>query len=412
MPTDLVALSALDTLWVLLATFLVFFMQAGFALLEAGFTQAKNTVNIIMKNVLDVSFGTLVFYIVGFGLMFGSGNAFVGMENFFMTNLPEVWGSIPTWAFFLFQAVFAATASTIVSGAVAERTKFGAYLIFAVLLSGLIYPIAGHWIWGGGWLAERGFIDFAGSTVVHSVGGWAALAGIYMIGARKGRFKKGYDQKKFDGHSIPLAALGTFILWFGWFGFNAGSQLAAEGAENANTIALIALNTQLAAASGAISALLMGYLKTGIAKMGFTLNGALAGLVAITAPCAFVSPTASILIGFIGGVVMMLCAEWMEKARLDDAVGAVPVHLGAGIWGTLAVGLFHLNDGLFYGGGIQLIIAQITGIAAVGIFTFISSLILLKVIAVISGLRASANEEETGLDYKHGEAAYPHLAIN
>ncbi|MBI4231600.1 ammonium transporter [Candidatus Peregrinibacteria bacterium] len=403
-------ISGLDTAWVLIAAFLVFFMQAGFALVESGFTQAKNAVNIIMKNLLDVCFGTIAYFLLGFGLMFGVGNAVFGQEFFGMTGLTEVWGSIPSWAFFLFQAVFAATAATIVSGAVAERTKFGAYVIFSIVMTALIYPVVGHWVWGGGWLSAKGFTDFAGSTVVHSVGGWAALAGIIVIGARSGRFKNDYDQKRFDGHNIPLAALGVFILWFGWFGFNPGSQLGAEGADNASAIALVAVNTQMAAAAGVIGALALSWLRTKIFNAGFALNGALGGLVAITAPCAVVSPGASILIGFVGGIVIVAVTELLQKLKLDDAVGAVPVHLGAGIWGTLAVGLFALDGGLFYGGGGDLLGVQALGVLGVGAFTFLVSLAVFKLLAMTLGVRADKKEEEAGLDLKHGQTAYPDFA--
>lgn len=404
-------ISGLDTVWVLIAAFLVFLMHAGFAMLEAGFTQAKNAVNIILKNVMSVSVGTLAFYLLGFGLMFGAGSAFAGAEYFALKGIDPVSGSIPTLVFFLFQAMFAATAATIVSGALAERTKFGAFVFFALILTAVIYPIVGHWIWGGGWLAERGFSDFAGSTVVHSVGGWAALAGIIVVGARKGRFKKDYDQKRFDGHSIPLAALGVMILWFGWFGFNPGSQLAAEGAENASAIGMIALNTQLAAAAGVLAASLVGYWMTKMVKAGFALNGALGGLVAITAPCASVTPEAAILIGLIGGVVIVLVAKLLEMMKLDDAVGAVPVHLGSGIWGTLAVGLFATDGGLFYGGGAELFGTQLLGIVAVGAFTFVASWIVFKFVDMVSGVRAGSKEEEAGLDQKHGQAAYADFSM-
>lgn len=402
------AISGLDTVWVLMAAFLVFLMHAGFAMLEAGFTQAKNSVNIILKNFMGVSTGMLAFLVLGFGLMFGAGTAVYGSEFFGMSGIPEAWGSIPTWAFFLFQAVFAATAATIVSGAVAERTKFGAYVIFSVILTAFTYPIVGHWIWsGGGWLAERGFLDFAGSTVVHSVGGWAALAGIILIGSRVGRFKKGYAESRFSGHSIPLAALGVFILWFGWFGFNPGSQLAAEGAENAIAIATVAVNTQLAAASGAIAAVFLGWMMSRRIKAGFALNGALAGLVAITAPCAFVSAWASVVIGLIGGAVMILVTGLLEKAKLDDAVGAVPVHLGAGVWGTLSVGFFALDGGLFYGGGASMLGTQAIGVLAVGAWTFSVSMLVFGILKATMGIRASEKEEMEGLDLKHGQAAYP-----
>lgn len=403
------AISAIDTIWVLMASFLVFLMHAGFAMLEAGFTQAKNTVNIILKNFMGVATGMLAFLALGFALMFGAGNALFGMEFFGMSGIPEAWGTLPTWAFFLFQAVFAATAATIVSGAVAERTKFGAYIVFSVILTALTYPIVGHWIWGGGWLSALGtpFRDFAGSTVVHSVGGWAALAGILIIGARKGRFKKDYDTKRFSGHSVPLAALGVFILWFGWFGFNPGSQLAAEGVSNSMAIAKVAVNTQFAAAAGATIAMLLGWMMTRMVKAGFALNGALAGLVAITAPCAFVSAWASVLIGAIGAVVMMLVTNLLEAAKIDDAVGAVPVHLGAGIWGTLSVGFFALDGGLFYGGGSALLGTQALGVLAVGGFVFALSLIVFGILKATMGVRASEKDEEEGLDLKHGQAAYP-----
>jgi len=407
MEAALSALSGLDTVWVLMAAFLVFLMHAGFAMLEAGFTQAKNAVNIIMKNMMSISSGTLAYFAVGFGLMFGAGSAYFGQEYFLLSGLGPVQGTIPSLVFFLFQAMFAATAATIVSGAVAERTKFGAYLVFCVLMTGILYPLVGHWIWGGGWLGEMGFTDFAGSTVVHSVGGWAALAGVLVIGARRGRFDADYDEKRFSGHSIPLAALGVLILWFGWFGFNPGSQLAAEGAENAMALATVAVNTQLAAASGALMALLVGWMYTRMAKAGFVLNGALAGLVAITAPCAVVSPMMSIVIGAVGGVVMVVVANLLEKAKIDDAVGAVPVHLGAGIWGTLAVGLFSLEGGLFYGAGSSLLVTQAIGIVAVGAFVFVASYVAFVVLKVTMGVRATIREEINGLDLEHGQAAYP-----
>jgi Amt family ammonium transporter len=404
---DISTVSAIDTVWVLVASFLVFFMQAGFALLEAGFTQAKNAVNIIMKNFLDVAVGTVMFFIVGFAFMFGGGD-FIGSNYFFLEGIPDVWPdtAIPGLAFFLFQSVFAATAATIVSGAVAERTKFGAYIAFSVILTAIIYPIVGHWTWGGGWLGQMGFVDFAGSTIVHSVGGWAALAGIIIVGSRVGRFSKDYDQKRFSGHSVPLAALGVFILWFGWFGFNPGSELSATG-DSAYNIALIALNTQLAAAAGVFSALICGYLRTKMFKAGFAINGALGGLVAITAPCVTVTPVSALVIGIVGGFVIVCVAEILESLKLDDAVGAVPVHLGAGIWGTLAVGLFDPSAGLFYGGGFELIKTQLIGILAIGAFSFIASYTVFWILSVTISVRATAQEEKDGLDLKHGQAAYP-----
>lgn len=406
------AISGLDTAWVLVGAFLVFFMSAGFAMLECGFTQAKNAVNIIMKNFLVVAVGVLAFYLLGFGLMFGSGTPFMGKEFFLLEGLKPVWGTIPGLAFFLFQVMFAATAATIVSGAIAERTNFVSFLLFSAVMTAVIYAIAGHWIWGGGWLATRGFLDFAGSTVVHSVGGWAALAGVLVVGARKGRFDKDYDEKRFSGHSIPLAALGVFILWFGWYGFNPGSQLGAEGAVNANAIALIAVNTTLAACAGALSALILGYFRTKLYKSGFALNGCLGGLVGITASCAFVSPKAAILIGLVGGLVVVMVAEILERYKIDDAVGAIPVHLGTGIWGTLAVGLFHLEKGVFYGKGWDLFNTQLLGVFTVGLFAFLISLIAFYLLKATVGVRVSEHIEKEGLDLKHGHAAYPDFSHN
>lgn len=400
-------ISGLDTAWVLASSFLVFFMNAGFALLEAGFTQAKNAVNIIMKNFMCVSLATLGFYVVGFGLMFGAGTSLMGKEYFMLSGLKEVWGTIPGLAFFLFQVMFAATAATIVSGAIAERTRFLAFLLFTFVMTAFIYSVVGHWAWGGGWLAERGFVDFAGSTVVHSVGGWAALVGVLLVGPRIGRFAQNYDERRFSGHSIPLAALGTFILWFGWFGFNPGSQLGAEGAANSQAIALIAVNTNLAAVAGSLSALVMGWLMTRLSKAGFALNGALAGLVAITAPCAVVTPGASIIIGALAGVVMILVADLLEKLKIDDAVGAVPVHLGNGIFGTLAVGLFSTKAGVFYGYGWELFTTQLIGVLAVGAFVLVSAFVVFSILKATVGIRVSEHIEKEGLDLKHGHSAYP-----
>ncbi len=398
--------SGINTLWVLLAAFLVFFMQAGFALLEAGFSRTKNTVSILMKNLLDANIGILSFFVVGFGLMFGSGNDFFGTTGFFLEGFDGVTDGLPDYALFFFQAVFAATAATIVSGAIAERAKFFVYAIYSVVLTALIYPIAGHWVWGGGWLSEfngTGFLDFAGSTIVHSVGGWAALVAVIMIGARKGRFEK---DSKVKGHNFVLAALGVFILWLGWYGFNPGSELAITG-ESAWNVSLITLNTTLAAITGSLGALIMSYLRTKKFDAGQTFNGVLAGLVAITAGCAFVSPLGAILIGSLGGAICVLGSEFLEKMKIDDAVGAVPVHLFNGIWGTLAVAFFHVELGLFYGGNFDLLISQIVGVLAFGIWTVVTSFILFKAIDMTIGLRVSEEVEEKGLDKKHAIEAYP-----
>lgn len=398
----------IDTVWVLLAAFLVFFMQAGFALLEAGFTRSKNAINIMMKNVMDFVIGTLGFWAIGYGLMFGEGTPFFGLSGFFISGGDDV-GTLPVMAFWLFQLVFAATAATIVSGAMAERTKFNAYLIYSVCITALIYPIFGHWVWGGGWLAGMGFTDFAGSTVVHSVGGWAALVGAWMLGPRKGRFGSGGESTPIPGHSAALGTLGVFILWLGWFGFNPGSQIAAHGA-NADAIALIAANTNIAAAAGAAAAMVTHWILKGKPDLGSTLNGALGGLVAITAPCAFVTPLASLIIGLVAGPLIVFSTGWLESLKIDDPVGAVPAHLVNGVWGTLAVGLFALDGGLFSGGGASLLIAQVIGVVACAVWTAGTAFIMFSAIKATVGLRVSEEEEDAGLDsWEHGASAYPDI---
>ncbi len=419
-----------DTLWVMLAGILVFFMNLGFGMVETGLQPAKISVNVSAKNFIVFSIASLTFWFIGWGLMFGDGNGFLGYHGLWMLggadNSPLAgdayegvyssmsWATVPLFAKFFFQLVFAATAATIVSGAVGGRIKFLSYIIFSALLVGIMYPITGHWIWGGGWLQERGFFDFAGSTVVHSVGGWAALAGALVLGPRIGKYNSDGSVNPIPGHSMTLATLGVFVLWFGWFGFNPGSTMAAS----ANDIARIAVTTNLAAAAGAVAATLAAWLALGKPDLSMILNGSLAGLVAITAPCAFVTPGASVIIGFIGGLLVVVFVIAFDKWRIDDPVGAISVHLINGIWGTLAVGLFASAPfageegqpltGLFYGGGIESFADQIVGVVAVGAFTFVVSWIAWIIINAVLGIRVSRDEELRGLDIsEHGMEAYP-----
>lgn len=415
------AIRGSDTTWLLVCAFLVFFMQAGFALVEAGLTRAKNASNIMMKNLMDFVMGSLAYWAIGYGLMFGTvASGLFGTSSFFLGPTGDDVGNTPLLAFWLFQLVFAGTAATIVSGAMAERTKFSGYLIYSIVISAVIYPIFGHWVWGTGWLwtlgdatglvPEGGFRDFAGSTVVHSVGGWAALMGTLALGPRIGRFNKDGSANAIPGHSVTLFGLGVFILWLGWFGFNPGSQLAITGS-NADAVALVAANTNLAAAAGAAAAVIYGYITSKKANVGAAFNGVLAGLVAITAPCAFVTPLDAVIIGLVGGVLVMVFGKVMENLKIDDPVGAVPVHLVCGAWGTLAVGLFSsLNGvtGLFAGGGFGQLIIQLIGVIACGIWTAATTGLLFFAIKKTIGLRVSAEEEIQGLDtMEHGAIAYP-----
>ena len=397
-----------DYVWTLVAAALVFFMQAGFAMVESGFTRAKNAINIMMKNLMDFSMGSLAFWAVGFGLMFGvSKTGWFGTSGFFLSDFSP--GGDP-WvlAFWMFQVVFAATAATIVSGAMAERTKFSGYLIYSVFISALIYPIFGSWAWGslykgGGWLENLGFIDFAGSTVVHSVGGWAALAGAIVLGPRLGKYTKGGQVKPILGHNMPLAALGVFILWLGWFGFNPGSTTAAN-----KDIAMIFVNTNLAAAAGCVLAMVTSWIKFGKPEVGMSLNGALAGLVAITSPCATVTPASAIAIGAIAGVIVVLAVLFFDKIRVDDPVGAISVHGVCGAWGTLAAGIFNIG-----GTSIKIMGVQLLGISACFLWVFPTAFLLFKLIDVSIGLRVSAEEELEGLDFvEHGGSAYPDFEIS
>ncbi|MBL8090100.1 MAG: ammonium transporter [Anaerolineales bacterium] len=408
----------LNTLWILLTAFLVFWMQAGFALVEAGLTRAKNTTNILFKNLMDFVFATLAFWAFGYAFMYGSSaGGWIGTSGYFIdASFDDVVG-VPVLAFWFFQLVFAGTAATIVSGAMAERTKFSAYLIYSFFITAIIYPIAGHWVWGGGWLWTLpfgdGFRDFAGSTVVHSVGGWLALIGAIVLGPRLGRFTKDGKAIAIPGHSITLVTLGVFILWLGWFGFNPGSQLAIHGG-NADAVALVATNTTLAAAAGAISAMLITWLfVTKKPDLATTLNGALAGLVAITAPCAYVTPGYSLLIGAIGGVIVVYGAILLERLKIDDPVGAVPVHLFNGIWGTLSIGIFGtVGIGSLVTGDTGQIVAQFIGVLAFGVWCTVTGSALFLGIKATNGLRVSREEEIKGLDIEeHGSQAYPEDAV-
>lgn len=401
-----------DTLWTCLAAFLVFFMQAGFALVEGGFTRAKNFCNIIMKNVMDFALGGIIFWLFGFGLMFGATEAakgWIGMDNFLFdaaVSRPDNVGF--AWAFLIFQTVFCATAATIVSGAMAERTKFGSYLIYTVGITGLVYPVFGAWAWGnlwdgGAWLAEKGFLDFAGSTVVHSIGGWAALAGALIVGPRIGKFAGGKPQA-IPGHNIPLAALGVFILWLGWFGFNPGSTTAVGG----GSFAEIAVTTNISACGGAIAAMCTAWLLFGKPDVSFTLNGALAGLVAITAGCNIMTVPYALLTGILAGSVVVLSCLMFDRLRIDDPVGAISVHGICGALGTLCVGLFHKEVGLLNGGGLSLLGIQAMGVGIAFVWSFgVSSAIFLAIKSTV-GLRVSEAEEIEGLDmHEHGMLAYP-----
>lgn len=397
--------SSIDTVWVLVAAALVFWMQAGFALVEAGFTRSKNTVNILMKNLIDFAFGSIAFFVIGFGIMFGAGNGFFGTLSMYNDG---IWsGGIPPEAFLIFQTVFAATAATIVSGAMAERTHFISYLVYSVVISAIIYPISGHWIWGGGWLAQMGFVDFAGSTAVHSLGGWIGLAGAIMLGPRIGKFK-GKKVMAIPGHNLTFGALGVFILWLGWFGFNPGSQIAASGTGNAIAISHIFITTNLAAAAGTVVTLAVTWIKYGKPSLSITLNGALAGLVAITAGCSAVSAWGAIAIGAMAGIVLVFGLRLIENVlKIDDPVGAATVHGINGAFGTLMVGLFSTSGGLFYGGGFDLLGIQLTGVLAIAAWGLGTGFILFYILKKTLGLRVDRRIEEEGLDiYEHGETAY------
>jgi len=433
-PTTAELKVALDTLWVAIAAFLVFFMNAGFCMLETGFCREKNAVNVLAKNMIVFALSTVAFWAIGFSLMFSDGNDFIGgLGGIFLNgrdNSPAtgsayqgIFGSlnrtgIPLEAKFLFQLVFAGTAATIVSGAVAERIKFINFLIFSLLLAGIAYPITGHWIWGGGWLAKMGFYDFAGSTVVHSVGGWAALMGAVFLGPRIGKYQDG-ESVALPGHNMSIATLGCLILWLGWFGFNPGSTMAADG----KAIAHIALTTNMAGAVGGIAATITAWLYLGKPDLSMIIDGILAGLVSITASCAYVNIGSALIIGLVAGVIVVFAVTLFDRLKIDDPVGATSVHLVCGTWGTLAVGLFAVGpggypwmvlagkptgpDGLFMGGGFGTLTAQILGILAVGGMTVLLSSIFWLALKATLGIRVSKEEEIVGLDIgEHGMEAY------
>jgi ammonium transporter, Amt family len=396
-----------DTVWVLFAAALVMFMQPGFAMVEAGFTRAKNSANILMKNIMDFSFGSLFFWLIGFSIMFGAGNGgFMGSIYLFGSGIED--GDIPGMAFLIFQTVFAATAATIVSGAMAERTDFRVYLIFSIVITTIIYPVSGHWIWGGGWLSamEIPFHDFAGSTVVHSVGAWVGLTGAAILGPRIGKYNG--KTNAIPGHSLTLGALGIFILWFGWFGFNPGSQLASSGLENSLAISHIFVTTNLSAAAGVTGALTMSWILYRKPLLSLTLNGALAGLVAITAGTDVVTPGGAVIIGFIAGIILVFSVSFFDSVlKIDDPVGAISVHGVCGAFGTLMVGFFSTDGGLFYGGGAGLLLSQLIGVLAVAAWAMGTGYILFTILNRTIGLRVSRRVEEEGLDiYEHGETAY------
>ena len=398
---------SLDTVWMLLAAMLVFWMQPGFALCEAGFTRSKNTVNILMKNFVDFMLGSLLFFFVGFGFMFGSdGAGFIGAPNW--GDLSFYKGELPVEGFLIFETVFCATAATIVSGAMAERTKFSMYLIYSAVISLFVYPIEGHWTWGGGWLSQLGFHDFAGSAIVHSVGGVLALTGALALGPRRGKYGKDGKSRAIPGHNLALAALGVFILWLGWFGFNPGSQLAASGEVNRLAISHVFLTTNLAAVAGGVATMFVTWFKYGKPSLSLTLNGILAGLVGITAGCDVVSPCGAVLIGLLCGTVLVYAIEFIDhKLHIDDPVGASSVHGVCGILGTVLTGVLATDGGLLYGGGWHFLGVQCLGIAVIDLWAAVCGVLLFFGIKKAHGLRVEARVEDEGLDiYEHGESCY------
>lgn len=423
----------LDTMWVLITGFLVFFMNLGFASVESGFARSKNTVNILSKNFIVFAVSSLGFVLLGWGLMFGDGNGFIGTKGLFMLsgadNSPAIgedysgvysaisWTGVPLYAKFFFQLVFCGTAATIVSGAVAERIKYISFIVFSFVLTLLIYPTVGHWIWGGGFLSELGMLDFAGCTVVHSVGGWAALAGAMILGPRFGKYTKDGKINPIQGHNLSLATIGLFILWLGWFGFNPGSTMEANGL----SISHIVMTTNISAIVAVLSSTITAWIVIGKPDLGMTINGCLAGLVGITASCAYVSITSAMIIGLISGIIVVFAVMFFDRIKIDDPVGAIAVHLVNGIMGTLYVGLFaedkiagmETGNGLFFGGGFSLLGKQALGVVCVGAFVFTASVIVWFAIKKTIGLRVSLQEEIQGLDVnEHGNQAYPEFMIH
>ncbi|MEX0643176.1 MAG: ammonium transporter [Pirellulales bacterium] len=419
-----------DTLWVLICGMLVFFMNLGFACVESGMARAKNCVNILAKNFIVFAITTMFFWMLGWGIMFGNGNGYFGQEGLWFLNGADnspatgdayqgvysaiSWTGVPLDAKFFFQLVFAGTAATIVSGAVAERVKYLSFIVFSAMMAIVIYPVVGHWIWGGGWLATAGFLDFAGSTQVHSIGGWAALVGVYMLGPRIGKYSADGKPQAIPGHSMTSATIGCLILWLGWFGFNPGSTMAVDP----TAISHIAVTTNTAAAMATITATATAWIMLGKPDIGMTLNGCLAGLVAITAPCAWVSTPSSAIIGAVAGVLVVFSILFFDRIKADDPVGATSVHLANGVFGTLCVGLFteerylsalglSSKGGLFFGGGTEQLMIQLKGIVATGVYVVLASVICWGILKATLGIRVSAQEEREGLDHgEHGNEAY------
>ena len=398
--------SSVDVIWTLLGAALVYFMQAGFAMCEAGLTRAKNTGNILMKNMMDFCIGTPAFWLVGFGLMFGGSGAFIGKLDPLIRGSYQ-FGSLPTWCFVIFQTVFCATSATIVSGSMAERTNFKAYCLYSAMISLIVYPISGHWIWGGGWLSQLCFHDFAGSTAVHMVGGVTACIGAKILGPRIGKYDRDGKPKAIPGHNLTVAALGVFILWFCWFGFNGASTTAMSTDADLTKASLVYMNTNLAAAIATCTAMIFTWVRYGKPDVSMTLNGALAGLVAITAGCDQVSPVGAFFIGLFAGILLCVSVDFFDRiAKIDDPVGAISVHGACGAMGTLCVGLFATDGGLFYGGGIHYFLIQLLGVASVMLWVIITMTIIFKVIDKLVGLRVPADIEIEGLDYhEHGLAS-------
>jgi ammonium transporter, Amt family len=419
----------MDTMWVMIAGMLVFFMNAGFCMLETGFCRQKNAVNVLAKNLIVFALSTIAFWSIGFGLMFSDGNGFIGTSGGFFLAGEDTspltgeaykgifsslnWTGVPLGAKFFFQLVFAGTAATIVSGAVAERIKFVSFLIFSLLLVGIAYPITGHWIWGGGWLYKFGFFDFAGSTVVHAMGGWSALMGAAILGPRLGKYNADGSANAIPAHNMSIATLGCLILWLGWFGFNPGSTM---GVGNGSALVHIALTTNTAAAFGCLAATIVAWLYLGKPDLSMVINGLLAGLVAVTAPCAFVSVPSAAVIGAIGGILVVFAVGIFDGLKVDDPVGAVSVHLVNGVWGTLALGLFSEAGkfgsagpklGLLFGGGFEQLLPQIVGTASVGGITVLLTSIFWFVLKATMGIRVTEEEELLGLDVsEHSMEAY------
>lgn len=416
--------SLIDTLWVFLAAILVFFMNLGFASVEAGFARSKNTVNILSKNFIVFAVSSLGFLLLGWGLMFGGDNPFIGTEHLFILGSQDLsfydntlTSSVPFWGKFFFQLVFCGTAATIVSGSVAERVKYITFILFSFVLTLVIYPIVGHWVWGGGWLADLGFRDFAGDAVVHSLGGWSALAGAMLLGPRIGKYGKDGKPRAIPGHSMSLAVIGLFVLWLGWFGFNPGSTMSFQ---NPSDVMHILMTTNTAAIAAVVTSTATSWLLLKKPDLGMTVNGCLAGLVGITGSCAYVSVESSLLIGALSGILVVFAVQFFDRVHIDDPVGATAVHLCCGVFGTICVGLFSQAgvtslstvDGLFFGGGFGPLGIQLLGVVVIGAFSFLSSGLVWLVLKKTIGIRVSPEEEIQGLDIgEHGNVAYPDFAL-